>query len=112
MHGFRFATAVALTQIRLGPTLWVGGRLILGAREIWHADERQRHRTLDPERASGCTHLDPELAADGDHYAAEVVSEKFRGKSRVQQHQMVYEALKGNMGGALHALALQTSAPD
>jgi stress-induced morphogen len=52
-----------------------------------------------------------ELAADGDHYAAEVVSEKFRGKSRVQQHQMVYEALKGNMGGALHALALQTSAP-
>ena len=53
-----------------------------------------------------------ELAADGDHYAAEVVSEEFRGKSRVQQHQMVYEALKGNMGGALHALALQTSAPD
>jgi len=53
-----------------------------------------------------------ELAADGDHYAAEVVSEQFRGKSRVQQHQMVYEALKGNMGGALHALALQTSAPD
>ena len=45
-----------------------------------------------------------ELAADGDHYAAEVVSEQFRGKSRVQQHQMVYEALKGNMGGALHAL--------
>jgi stress-induced morphogen len=53
-----------------------------------------------------------ELAADGDHYAAEIVSEAFRGKSRVQQHQMVYEALKGNMGGALHALALQTSAPD
>ncbi len=53
-----------------------------------------------------------ELAADGDHYAAEIVSERFRGKSRVQQHQMVYDALKGNMGGALHALALQTSAPD
>jgi stress-induced morphogen len=53
-----------------------------------------------------------ELAADGDHYAAAIVSEHFRGKSRVQQHQMVYEALKGNMGGALHALALQTSAPD
>ena len=52
-----------------------------------------------------------ELAADGDHFAAEVVSEQFRGKSRVQQHQMVYEALKGNMGGTLHALALQTSAP-
>jgi stress-induced morphogen len=53
-----------------------------------------------------------DLAGDGDHYAAEVVSESFRGKSRVQQHQMVYDALKGNMGGTLHALALQTSAPD
>ena len=53
-----------------------------------------------------------DLAGDGDHYAAEVVAESFRGKSRVQQHQMVYESLKGNMGGALHALALQTSAPD
>ncbi|MCQ8782760.1 BolA/IbaG family iron-sulfur metabolism protein [Mangrovibrevibacter kandeliae] len=52
-----------------------------------------------------------DLAGDGDHYAAEVVSESFRGKSRVQQHQMVYQALQGNMGGALHALALQTSAP-
>ena len=53
-----------------------------------------------------------DLAGDGDHYAAEVVSEAFRGKSRVEQHQMVYEALKGSMGGALHALALQTNAPD
>ena len=53
-----------------------------------------------------------DLAGDGDHYAAEVVSESFRGKTRVQQHQMVYKALQGNMGGALHALALQTSAPD
>lgn len=52
-----------------------------------------------------------DLAGDGDHYAAEVMSESFRGKSRVQQHQMVYEALQGNMGGVLHALALQTSAP-
>jgi len=53
-----------------------------------------------------------DLAGDGDHYAAVVVSEAFRGKSRVQQHQMVYEALQGNMGGQLHALALQTSAPE
>jgi len=52
-----------------------------------------------------------DLAGDGDHYAAEVVSESFKGKSRVQQHQMVYEALQGNMGGVLHALALQTSEP-
>ncbi len=53
-----------------------------------------------------------DLAGDGDHYAAEVVSESFRGKSRVQQHQMVYQALQGKMGGVLHALALQTSAPE
>lgn len=53
-----------------------------------------------------------DLAGDGDHYAARIVSEAFRGKSRVQQHQMVYDALKGNMGGVLHALALQTSVPD
>jgi stress-induced morphogen len=52
-----------------------------------------------------------DLAGDGDHYAATVVSEAFRGKTRVQQHQMVYDALKGQMGGALHALALKTSAP-
>lgn len=52
-----------------------------------------------------------DLAGDGDHYSAEVVSESFRGLSRVKQHQMVYNALKGNMGGVLHALALQTSAP-
>jgi stress-induced morphogen len=53
-----------------------------------------------------------DLAGDGDHYAAEVVAEAFRGKNRVQQHQMVYQALQGKMGGVLHALALQTSAPD
>ncbi|HEY6256654.1 MAG TPA: BolA family transcriptional regulator [Xanthobacteraceae bacterium] len=52
-----------------------------------------------------------DLAGDGDHYAATVVAESFRGKSRVQQHQIVYDALKGEMGGKLHALALQTSLP-
>ena len=51
-----------------------------------------------------------DLAGDGDHYSATVVSSAFRGKSRVQQHQMVYSALKGRMGGELHALKLQTSA--
>ena len=53
-----------------------------------------------------------DLAGDGDHYAATVVSEAFRGKTPVQQHQMVYAALQGNMGGVLHALALQTKVPD
>ncbi len=53
-----------------------------------------------------------DLAGDNDHFAATVVSEAFRGISRVRQHQMVYAALQGNMGGALHALALQTAAPD
>jgi stress-induced morphogen len=53
-----------------------------------------------------------DLAGDGDHYAATVIAESFRGKSRVQQHQLVYQALKGDMGGKLHALALQTSIPE
>ena len=52
-----------------------------------------------------------DLAGDGDHFAAHVVSTAFAGKSRVQQHQMVYEALKGNMGCVLHALALTTAVP-
>jgi len=52
-----------------------------------------------------------DLTGDGNHYAATVISEAFRGKSRVQQHQMVYDALKGNMGGVLHALALKTATP-
>ncbi len=52
-----------------------------------------------------------DLRGDGDHYAAYVVSPAFKGKSRVQQHQMIYQALQGRMGNELHALALQTSAP-
>ena len=51
-----------------------------------------------------------DLRGDGDHYAAHVVSASFKGKTRVQQHQMVYQALKGRMGNELHAMALQTSA--
>jgi stress-induced morphogen len=50
-----------------------------------------------------------DMAGDGDHYAAMVVSAAFKGKTRVQQHQMVYDALKGRMGGQLHALSLQTA---
>lgn len=53
-----------------------------------------------------------DLAGDGDHFAAYVVSESFRGKTRVQQHKMVYDALRGNMGGVLHALVLQTAVPE
>jgi stress-induced morphogen len=52
-----------------------------------------------------------DLAGDGDHYAARVVSESFRGVSRVRQHQQVYEALGGRMGGVLHALQLTTATP-
>jgi stress-induced morphogen len=52
-----------------------------------------------------------DLAGDGNHYAAHVVAPAFRGKTRVQQHQMVYEALEGRMGGVLHALALTTAPP-
>lgn len=53
-----------------------------------------------------------DLAGDGDHYKAVVIAEAFRGVSRVKQHQMVYAALQGRMGGELHALALETRAPD
>ena len=53
-----------------------------------------------------------DLAGDGDHYAATVISASFKGKSRVQQHQLVYSALQGRMGGLLHALALQTGTPE
>src|SRR4051794_24791316 len=52
-----------------------------------------------------------DLAGDGDHYRATIVAEAFRGKSRIQQHQLVYRALGGRMGGELHALALVTRAP-
>ena len=52
-----------------------------------------------------------DLAGDGDHYRARIVSSAFVGMPRVRQHQLVYAALKGQMGGALHALALETSAP-
>jgi stress-induced morphogen len=53
-----------------------------------------------------------DLAGDGDHYAARVVSESFRGMPRVRQHQSVYAALGGRMGGTLHALQLTTAVPD
>ncbi len=53
-----------------------------------------------------------DLAGDGNHYSANVIAAAFKGKNRVQQHQMVYAALKGRMGGELHALALQTSVPE
>jgi stress-induced morphogen len=52
-----------------------------------------------------------DLAGDGDHYGARVTSAAFVGKSRIQQHQMVYNALQGHMGGVLHALALETVVP-
>jgi stress-induced morphogen len=53
-----------------------------------------------------------DLAGDGDHYRATIVSTAFKGLSRVRQHQMVYAALKGRVGGELHALALETRTPD
>lgn len=52
-----------------------------------------------------------DLAGDGDHYKAQIISEQFKGMPRVKQHQLVYKALEGRMGGELHALALETSAP-
>lgn len=65
-------------------------------------------RTAIPDAAVEIT----DLAGDGDHYAARVVSETFRGMPRVKQHQAVYAALGGRMGGVLHALQLTTAAPE
>jgi stress-induced morphogen len=53
-----------------------------------------------------------DLRGDGDHYSALVISEAFRGKSRVAQHQLVFSAMQGRMGGELHAMALQTCTPE
>jgi stress-induced morphogen len=72
----------------------------------------QEIERLIKERLPDAQVLIEDLAGDGDHYSATVVSEAFRGKTRVQQHQLVYEALQGNVGGQLHALALQTKTPD
>ena len=77
-------------------------------KELRHGDGSHRNRTSHQGRNIEIR----DLAGDGDHWAATVISEQFRGKSRVQQHQLVYAALQPDMGGALHALALQTSVPD
>jgi stress-induced morphogen len=71
---------------------------------------KQEIETMIREALPDATVLVEDLAGDGEHYSARVVSAAFKGKSRVQQHQIVYAALKGRMGGILHALALQTSA--
>jgi len=66
---------------------------------------------LDSAFPDGCIDV-VDLAGDNDHYQASIVSEQFSGKSRIQQHQMVYQALKGKMGDELHALALKTRTPN
>ena len=67
---------------------------------------------LIKERFPGAQVTIKDLAGDGDHYAAHVVAREFAGKTRVQQHKMVYEALGGRMGGELHALQLVTAVPN
>jgi len=68
--------------------------------------------TMIRERIPGARVEITDLAGDGDHFAARVVAEAFRGMPRVKQHQMVYEALGGRMGGVLHALQLSTAVPE
>ncbi len=87
----------------------------VGARKglTFHGNGRERYRAFDPGAAFPDAKVTiQDLAGDGDHYKATVIAESFRGKSRVQQHQIVYAALKGEMGGKLHALALQTGIPE
>jgi stress-induced morphogen len=67
--------------------------------------------TMIRDRIPGAQVEITDLAGDGDHYAARVVAEAFRGMPRVKQHQLVYEALGGRMGGVLHALQLSTAVP-
>ena len=74
------------------------------------AMDAQAIETMIKEALPGAQVRIDDLRGDGDHYAAYVVSSAFKGKSRIQQHQMVYAALKGRMGNELHALALQTAA--
>lgn len=76
------------------------------------AMDAQEIERLIKERFPGAEVTITDLAGDGDHYAARVVAKEFAGKTRVQQHKMVYEALQGQVGGTLHALALTTAAPD
>jgi stress-induced morphogen len=66
---------------------------------------------LIKEALPGATVVIEDLRGDGDHYAAHVTATQFEGKSRIEQHQMVYQALRGKMGDQLHALALQTAVP-
>lgn len=73
--------------------------------------DAQEIERLIQDRFPGAQITIKDLAGDGDHYAAHVVAKEFVGKTRVQQHKMVYEALQGRMGGVLHALALTTAAP-
>jgi len=68
--------------------------------------------TMIKEAIPDSTVVIEDLRGDGDHYSAHVKSSLFNGKSKIQQHQMVYKALKGKMGQQLHALALKTSAED
>lgn len=93
-----------------------------GCRAIWRESDRNGPETTMAMNASEIERLIKDgipdaivviedLRGDGDHYAAQVTSPAFIGKTRVQQHQMVYQALKGKMGDELHALALQTAAP-
>ena len=93
--------------MRLGPAFMpvvvMAMALVAGAGQPIRGHRADDHR---------CDRVIRDLAGDGDHYAATVISESFRGKSRVQQHQIVYQSLKGQMGGVLHALALQTGVPE
>lgn len=76
------------------------------------AMEAEQIKSFIEEGIEGAVVTITDLRGDGDHYAAHIVSDQFDGKSRVQQHKMVYDALQGKMGNDLHALAIQTSVPE
>ena len=91
---------------------WAAARIGRAAEETTHmAMAAADIERLIKERFPDALVSIDDLAGDGDHYAATVVSEAFRGKSRVEQHKMVYDALGGQVGADLHALALKTQVP-
>ena len=108
--------AISVAELKAANEAWLPAYMAQGlverlGIERWRWTRRTIERLIKESLPDAQVSIE-DLRGDGDHYAAHVVSGAFRGKSRVQQHQMVYQALRGRMGNELHALALQTGAPE
>lgn len=111
----KFSLAGSLKKDDLTPKYMLRVLLTVIDELIWRLKMPMPIETLEEmirEALPGADVRIEDLRGDGDHYAAHVTFDGFKSLSRVKQHQMVYKALKGKMGGELHALALHTKAPD